>query len=54
MPSTPIISLPSNFISSVFEIVTNIFTSLSPVITLILGVVLAVYAIGAILSWIKH
>ena len=52
--STNFLTLPDNFISSILDIVGNLFSTLSPIITLILGTLLAVFVIGAILSWIKH
>lgn len=52
--TTTLIVLPSNFITNIGSQVATVFTSLSPLISFILGVLLAVFAIGAIISWIKH
>lgn len=32
----------------------SLITAISPLLSLILGVLLATFAIGAIISWIKH
>lgn len=47
-------SLPTDFVASVGTNATGVISTLSPLVTLILGVLLAVFAIGAIISWIKH
>lgn len=47
-------SLPTDFVSSIGTNATGVISALSPLVTLILGVLLAVFAIGAIISWIKH
>lgn len=46
--------LPENFVSQVGTNATGVISTLSPLVTMILGVLLAVLAIGAIISWIKH
>jgi len=54
MGTTTVIQLPDNFVAMVGANSASMITALSPLITLILGVLLAVFAIGAILSWVKH
>ncbi len=45
---------PSDFTAQVGSNATSVIATLSPFVTMILGVLLAVFAIGAIISWIKH
>lgn len=51
---TPLITLPNDFVANISTSASGLFSSLSPLVTLILGVLLAVFAIGAIISWVKH
>ena len=45
--------LPANFTANVGASATDVIATLSPFVTMILGVLLAVFAIGAIISWIR-
>lgn len=47
------IELPSNFTAQVGSSASEVIANFSPFITMILGVLLAVFAIGAIISWIR-
>lgn len=46
--------LPTDFVANINTNATGVISTLSPLLTLIMGVLLAVLAIGAIISWIKH
>lgn len=46
--------LPANFAADVGSSTTGVLSALSPITTLVIGVLLAVFAIGAIISWIRH
>lgn len=52
--TTSIIVLPDGFVASIGAQAVTVITALSPLLSLIIGVLLAVFAIGAILSWVKH
>ena len=47
---TPIITLPENFSSTIVGYVGQLFTDLSPYITLVLGVVLGTLVISIIIN----
>lgn len=46
--------LPADFVTQVGSNATGVISTLSPLLSLIMGVLLATLAIGAIISWIKH
>lgn len=48
------IELPANFTSQVGTSASELIGNFSPYITMILGTLLAVFAIGAIITWIRH
>jgi len=49
-----IITLPANFVSDITANASDLITDLSPFITLVIGVLLAVVVISLIVGAIKH
>lgn len=47
-------SLPTDFAANVGSSASGVLSALSPVATLVMGTLLAVFAIGAIISWVRH